>query len=342
MPCAAIRLSETGLAVAITWELRDYDHEFFFRELDSFVPRRVFDAHAHLYRIEHWGYPHLVEAGPAVADHVTFQDQMGWLMPGREVTGLFFGVGFHQDYYMPCNEFVAAETQAERGNFSQMVVPPDLDPELLRSTARRMGFRGLKVYHTFVPQKPTWNAEIPQYLNEEHARVAGEEGWTITLHMVKSRALADPVNQYWIRHYCETYPGLKLILAHAARGFNTFHTVEGIECLRGLPNVWCDMSAVTESPALEAIIEVLGADRLLWGSDYPISHLRGRSVSVGDQFVWLYEDTLDWKAAMPQASAQLLLVGHESLRALQQACRRMRLTDSQVEGIFFGNAKKMC
>ena len=222
-----------------------------------------------------------------------------------------------------------------------MVVPPDLDPEQLRVTARSMGFSGLKVYHTFVPQKPTWNAEIPQYLNEEHARVAGEEGWTITLHMVKARALADPVNQHWIRHYCTSYPGLKLILAHAARGFNAFHTVEGIECLRGLRNVWCDMSAVAEAPALEAIIEVLGADRLLWGSDYPISHLRGRCVSVGDQFVWLYEDTLDWKAAMPQADAQLLLVGHESLRALQHACRRMRLTDSQVEGIFFGNAKKM-
>jgi predicted TIM-barrel fold metal-dependent hydrolase len=326
--------------MAITWELRDYDQEFFARQLDSFVPQRVFDAHAHLYRIEHWNYPHVVGAGPAVVDLATFQDQIRWLMPGREVTGLFFGVGFHQDY-MPCNEFVAAETQRAPGNFCEMVVPPDLDPEQLRATARSMGFRGLKVYHTFVPQKPTWNADIPQYLNEEHARVAGEEGWTITLHMVKPRALADPVNQHWIRHYATSYPGLKLILAHAARGFNAFHTVEGIHCLRGLRNVWCDMSAVAEAPALEAIIEVLGADRLLWGSDYPISHLRGRCVSVGDQFVWLYEDTLDWKAAMPQATAQLLLVGHESLRALQHACRRMHLTDSQVEGIFFGNAQKM-
>ena len=32
-----------------TWELRDYDREFFEKELDSFVPNRIFDAHAHLY-----------------------------------------------------------------------------------------------------------------------------------------------------------------------------------------------------------------------------------------------------------------------------------------------------
>jgi glutamate-1-semialdehyde 2,1-aminomutase len=171
--------------------------------------------------------------------------------------------------------------------------------------------------------------------------VADEESWTITLHMVKSRALADPGNQHWIRHYCTRYPRMQLILAHAARGFNAFHTVEGIESLRGLHNVWCDVSAVAESPAMEVILEVLGPDRLLWGSDYPISHLRGRCVAVGDQFVWLYEDTLDWKAAMPHAAPQLLMVGHESLRSLKQACHRMRLSDSQVEAVFHDNAKRL-
>ena len=117
----------------------------------------------------------------------------------------------------------------------------------------------------------------------------------ITLHMVKDRALADPGNQHWITHYCRQYPGIKLILAHCARGFNAFHTVSGIECLRGLDNVWCDVSAVTEAPAMEAILDVLGPSRLLWGSDYPISHMRGRCVAMGDQFVWFYEDSVDWR-----------------------------------------------
>lgn len=282
----------------------------------------------------------MLSAGPAVADLATYRTQHEWLMPGREVNGLFFGVGFHQGY-VESNDFVAAEVGSSSDDYCQMIVPPDLDEEELRATAKRMRVRGLKVYHTMAPRKPTWNAEISEYLNEQHVRIAHEEGWTITLHMVKDRALADSGNQHWIRHYCTEYPGIQLILAHAARGFNAFHTIEGVESLRGLRNVWCDVSGVTEPLAIEAILDVLGPDRLLWGSDYPISHLRGRCVSMGDQFVWLYEDTLNWKIAMPQASAQLYFVGHESLRALKHACRRMCLSDSQVEDIFYLNGKNL-
>jgi len=323
----------------LTWELRDYDREFFHRELDSFVPPKVFDAHAHLYRIGHWGYPHAVSAGPENVTLDEFNRQMEWIMPGREVTGLFFGVGFH-DRYMESNEFVAQEALSRPGNFAEMLVSPELDPEQMRETAKRMGFHGLKVYHTFVKQKPTWNAEIPQYLTEEHIRVAHEENWSITLHMVKERALADPENLHWIRHYCKNYPGIKLILAHAARGFNAFHTTEAIEHLRDLDNVWCDVSAVTEAPAMEAILTTLGPKRLLWGSDYPLSHLRGRCIAMGDQFVWLYENTLDW-STVSHTGIQPYFIGHESLRSLKYAVRTLRLTDTEVEGIFYTNGREM-
>ena len=326
--------------MALTWELRDYDSEFFARELDSFVPTRIFDAHAHLYEIHHWGYPHPVSAGPASVTMEAFLDQIEWLMPGREVTGLFFGVGFHAGY-MESNRFVAKEAKSRPGNFSEMVTPPDLDPELLRQTVKQMGFHGIKVYHTFVPEKPTWNAEIPLFLSEQHVRVAHEENWTITLHMVKDRALADPVNQRWITHYCRQYPGIRLILAHCARGFNAFHTVSGIECLRGLNNVWCDVSAVTEAPAMEAILNVLGPERLLWGSDYPISHMRGRCVAMGDQFVWFYEDSVDWQKISPNAKVQPYFIGHESLRSLKHAAMALRLKDSEIEKIFYGTAREM-
>jgi glutamate-1-semialdehyde 2,1-aminomutase len=171
--------------------------------------------------------------------------------------------------------------------------------------------------------------------------VAHEEALTITLHLVKNRALADRANQVQIRSYCEKYPNMKLILAHAARGFNPFHTIEGIRALKGLRNVWCDASAVTEAGGFEAIIEALGHERLLWGSDFPISHLRGRCVAVADTFLWLYEDTLDWDKVAAYARIQPLFVGHESLRALKLAAGRMKLTHSQLEDIFYNNARRM-
>ena len=170
-------------------------------------------------------------------------------------------------------------------------------------------------------------------------RIAHEEGLSITLHMVRDRALADPVNQAVIRRYCEDYPNMRLILAHAARGFNPWHTIEGIESLRGLSNVWCDTSAVTEAGAFEAIVDVLGHERLLYGTDFHVSHLRGRCVAIGDSFHWLYAEEMDLDEN--HTSLQPVLIGLESLRSLALACRRLRLSDGQIEDIFYGNAAQL-
>ncbi|MGH9396496.1 MAG: amidohydrolase family protein [Terriglobia bacterium] len=326
---------------ALTWELRAYDSEFFAKELNSFVPGKVFDAHAHLYELPHWGSSTAVAKGPAVVTLEEFQRQMEWLMPGRRTSGLFFGVGLSERWYKASNEFVAGEVAKDKNSRGQLIISPRQDPEEVRGLVKKFNFVGLKVYHTFADRSPTWDADVRDFLKEEHVRIANEEGLSITLHMVKARAMADPANQQQIRYYCEKYPNIKMILAHAARGFNPFHTIAGIHALKGLRNVWCDASAVTEAGGFEAIVETLGHDRLLWGSDYPVSHMRGRCVAIGDGFVWLYEDTLAWDAIATQGRICPLFVGHESLRALKLAASRLRLSDSQIEDIFCNNAVRM-
>jgi glutamate-1-semialdehyde 2,1-aminomutase len=238
------------------------------------------------------------------------------------------------------NAFTAAEAAANPGWRGAMLVSPDMDSEYVREEVRRLRLAGLKCYHVHSGLPSTWDADIPAYLPEAQVRVAHEERLRITLHMVKARAVADPSNQHWIRHYCETYPDMQLILAHAARGFNPYHTIEGLATLRGISNLWCDMSAVTDVGACEAIIEILGPDRLLYGTDFPVSHLRGRCVAIGDGFLWLYDDTLDWQTASFQP-LQPVFVGLESLRVLKRAAWHCRLSDSQVEDIFCNNARRL-
>ena len=69
---------------------------------------------------------------------------------------------------------------------------------------------------------------------------------------------------------------MKLILAHAARGFYAPNTVKAIGGLRGLENVWFDSSAVCETAALRAILMEFGPGRLIYGSDFPVSQTRDR------------------------------------------------------------------
>ena len=327
-------------SVPSDWPVLDCDREFYERELRSFVPGRVFDAHCHLYRRSHFrdGLPAFAARGPE-ADMATFQRSIRAITSATHVGGLFFGFPSRQIDVPANNAFVADEVRGEAGSRAQMLVTPDMDPEQIRETVRRRQFAGLKCYHVFAGEQPTWEAAIASYLPEEQVRIAHEEGLSITLHIVRARALADPANQEGIRRYAERFPNARFILAHAARGFNPHHTVEGIAAMRGLGNVWCDTSAVTDMGAHEAIIRTLGVDRLLYGSDFPVSHLRGRCVAVGDSFLWLSEENTNFAAAY--GAVRPVLVGLEALRVLKLACHHLQLTDSQIEQIFYSNAARL-
>ena len=169
--------------------------------------------------------------------------------------------------------------------------------------------------------------------------IAHEQGLGVTLHMVKSRGVADPSNIHWIRHYCSTYPNMKLILAHSARGFQPAHNLEGLPQLADLDNLYCDTSANCEPVAHQAIIRILGHRKLLYGDDFPVSHLRGRSLGAADTFVWLYKETPVWKQGF--GLVKPTLIGIENLRSVKYACWSEKLSDSAVEDIFWNNAAEL-
>lgn len=328
------------------WQLTDADREFVSRHVEPHLPDKVFDAHAHLFCRAHYTPetlpPSLADVAPEIGLKA-YRQYIDWIHPKqRTVGGLFFGLAFLGDR-VANNEFVAQEVQETPSDFAaygQMIVDPGMDPDYVRQQVKRHGFVGLKPYHLMAQvDGPTFLAPIEAYLPEEHVKVAHELGLSITLHMVRDRAMADPANQATIRRYCEKYPNMRLILAHAARGFNPWHTIEGIHSLAGLGNVWCDTSAVTEAGAFEAIVETLGHTRLLYGTDFHVSHLHGRCIAIGDSFHWLYAEEMD--LAEKHADLQPVLIGLESLRSLILAMQRLKLSDREIEDIFYGNGVKM-
>lgn len=327
--------------IAADWTFDERDAEFFRRHLDSFVPQRVYDAHGHLYaRAQFLGEPPpLVTSGPDPADWDTYVAQTHLLIPGRDLSALLFPYPNVLLDPAVANEMLATEIRKDPRSRALMLVRPEDDPEFIRQQVRTHRFAGLKCYHIYAQHKPTWEAPIEDFLPENQVRIAHEENLAVMLHMVRERALADPANQATIRDFCTRYPGMRLILAHAARGFNPYHTIEGIESLRGIPNVWFDTSAVTEAGAFEAIMRTMGVDRLLFGFDFPVSHLRGRCIAIGDSFLWLSPGNT--KFAANYADLRPSLIGLESLRALKTACWNLGLKDSQVEAVFSGNAERL-
>ena len=311
------------------------DREFYERELESFVPDRVFDAHAHLWCPEHKKWPQ--RGFPKAVGSLEFQRVMDQLHPTRSNAGLFMHAVWERTDI--ANKWLADQVHLNAANRGLFLVKPEDDPEWVRQEVRRLGLHGLKCYHLFAATKPTWEADLPDYLPEPLVKVAHEEGWVITLHLVKSRAIADESNIHWIRRYCEQFPNMKLILAHSARGFQPDHNLHGLPQLVGLDNLYFDTSANCEPIAHQAIMRIIGHEKLLYGTDHPISFLRGRSVAVADTFLWLYADTPVW--AEKHKVIKPLLIVLEHLRSLKWACWSERLSDKQVEGIFWNNAAKL-
>ena len=324
--------------------MRSQDHEFFERELASFVPDRVFDAHTHLCHPAF--HPNTI---PHLPDPFGSEEYFYWtncLHPNRDVSAFFltfiWPYSADADFDLANNwtaQNTSSSTYSSRSHGAFYVRPQD-DPEWVRQEVKRLKLSGLKCYYAAATVDDPANADIPDYLPEPIVKVANDEGWPITLHLVKHRAVADPANIHWIRHYCRSFPDMKLILAHSARGFQPANNLAGLQHLLGLDNLYFDTSANCETFAHQVVLKLFGHKKVLYGTDTPIcSLLRGTNFAVGDGFIWLNADTQKdiWDQSQPNAGKPVLL-GLEHLRSLKWAAWALGLTDTQIEDIFYNNA----
>ncbi len=313
------------------------DAAFFEREIGSFLPDKVFDAHAHAWRRADVS----MFQPPEVRNWEEYLGLMAPLHPGRRM-GAYFIPGIADPPQVgAANELCAQVVASGTDTLGIHLVQPGDDPEAVRQNVKRLGLRGLKCYRTYSRSgKNDPLCSIPDMLPQELVRVAHEEGWFITLHVFKKRAMAEPQNIQWVKDTCQKYPDMKLILAHSARGFNPYHNLEGLPQLRHLDNLYFDTSANCEQLAHQSIIRLFGHKRLMYGTDVPISHLRGRSFAVDDSFRFVYSQTPIWDEDFDRTT-QPVLIGLEHLRSLKWACWSERLSDSQVEDIFWNNAVEL-
>ena len=214
-------------------------HCFFDRSLDSRTPAGVMlpQAHLHLWNFDYWNQPEAPTYGFLGHDGTlsAYKSRVEALFGQREVSGLMLPFpikGLDSETAMSTWAAEQCRSHSGSGWFApSLLITPATTYDEIVDGVKRFGFVNLKPYHVYsigenrVPStgKPSDNtayAEIEDFLTDDHCRAAHDCGLGITLHMVKPRALAERSNQIAIRKYCETYPNMKMILAHCARGFN--------------------------------------------------------------------------------------------------------------------------
>jgi len=323
------------------WTITELDHRIA-SELHARLPDELFDAHAHLYRTADIAppVPGLLARGPAEVGVETWRKNVGQQVGvERLVGGLFFPFPSAGGDLAASNNFLFTRIRDQPMMKGLALVAPDMSPADYRPLLTDPQFAGFKPYHVYSRCKPTFQAPLVSFLPPWVWQMAQEQGLAIMLHIVRDGALADPDNLRELRQCCLEHPNARLILAHAARGFHAPNTLNGIAGLSGLENVWFDTSGICEPAAFEAILHEFGPRRLMWGTDHPVSEIRGRCVTVGDGFAWLTPDSVHWDKIVPDV--QPTLVGLESLRALQMALDTLCLNDSDRRDIYADNALRL-
>lgn len=331
------------------FELDDTDKRCL-KRIEGFLPEKVFDMHTHIWDCKtipgFMGEGSLFDIGIDKVGYDELKKFQKVLYPGvKEWRNNFLTIPDPammepgSDLFDIANAFMVAELDKHPENIGAMAVLPGMTTDDIKRYLVHDGIRGFKCYHNTAPVKPTWNSCIGEYLPESAWQVANERGMFITLHMVKDRALSDPDNLDYIIEKCKQYPNANLILAHAARGFAPYNTMDSIHSLRGLQNVYFDCAAVSEPKGIVAILKEFGPSRLLWGSDFPVSMARGRCIGISDSFYWIYSDELD--LLNPNTKYSAALVGTEGLLAIKLACDEYGCSKKDIEDIFYNNAMRL-
>jgi glutamate-1-semialdehyde 2,1-aminomutase len=333
----------------VVLQSNDLDRRIWEEELEEFVPRRVFDAHTHIYR---WDF-NTDPAKDASASAALFGRQFGqadWaaleacdrvLLPGREVHRLSFPYPFTPSCeFEASNRFVLEETSRDPVSGALMLVHPSMTEPYLDQHVRGGGFVGFKPYRFYSTTGDTVQCRITDFLPEHQIRVADRHGLIVTMHLARRDAVADPQNLDDLVRLTDAYPNVKWILAHCARSYSDWVVHRAASTLRKLKNAWYDTSSVCDSDAILALIEAVGIDRVMYGSDdLPVGALRGKYISFG--YGWAYLSETNHSIDLSHCDPRMTFTRYEQLRAMRRATRRLGLTPEQIDGLFSTTAERL-
>jgi glutamate-1-semialdehyde 2,1-aminomutase len=332
------------MSFSLVTELNERDRALLERVTKDFLPARIYDIHTHLFHTRHFAEgkrPVFLEEnrGYGMAD---FQQAMQLWMPGREVEGLFFGYPSAGNDRAGENRWLQDQvgpTAGTTNNRALVLAAPEDDPAEVRRLLETRLFIGIKPYRLYAAVDDTREATVESFAPEWMWRLCDEYEGVLMLHIMRAGGITDPHNVEALQRLCRRYPRCRLVLAHIARSFNYRHAREGLQAMVDFDNVVVDTSAVTQAGAFRAAIEILGPRRVLWGSDYMVSELRGACFTQGDGFTWVYSD--DASAKDLTVFGGYTTVGIESLMCLREACEDTGLTKSDIADIFRDNALRL-
>ena len=316
-----------------------HDQQIWDEELEHFVPRRIFDAHAHLFWHDHLPANHPKLKAWCDADDAAHRAWARRLYPRREIHYLYLGTPVPGIHVTRHNDFIARQLEKDPRSRANLLITPDCAADYIAATARRDGFIGLKPYRMFSVNGNPDTCRIREFFPEEQLEVANELGLWVTMHLSRYHAAADRYNVRDLTNYTtRRYPRIKWILAHCARSFTYWPIRESVERLRDLPNIFYDLSAVCDVRPILTLFQREHVRRIFFGSDgISPTFFRGGYFALGRSWLTVSKTSFTDQAFL-HCDGRPILAIYENLLAIRQAAELAGFGKKEVEAIFWGNA----
>lgn len=319
-------------------ELRDADRRVWEEELDAFVPQRIVDAHCHLFDVAH--------APPSdffnrTTDLARLRGATSQLYPGRDVRYLTLGTPVVDIDVAAHVRFHAEQVRDQPDARANRLVTPACSVDDIRRDVAEHGFVGLKPYRVFSTTGDRNHCRIHEFLTHEQMELADELGLWVTMHLSRTAGCADEHNLADLAEYTQKrYPGIRWILAHCARSFTYWAIDKAVDRLRDLPNIWYDLSAVTDVRPIITLLKRESLDRIFFGSDLmEATSFHGNYAPFGRAWFQVLTDTMP-QLNFDHCDGRPIVCVYDNLLCIKHAAEIVGLSRGDVEAIFHDNAAK--
>ena len=320
-------------------QLTEFDRFIYENEIQPYLPQRIFDAHNHVLISKF--HPNLEKVLPlsGAFSHVELPVVKDWwktVLPDAETNGLVFGFPTPNCDMKGENDYLANAMEPGLDRFSLLVHPDMADADLEKDIVRYRP-AGLKPYLIFARNAKPAEAAITDFIPEAQIALANKYGLAITLHVSKTRGMADEDNLNDIIRLTKEYPKCQFILAHCGRCFITPNMKDALKKLPVCDNLWLDTSAVCDLGVFLYLFDQYDRTKILFGMDgvSPVA-FRGSYVRLG--MGWHVCMTDHVRRPGGQDINNATIAAYESLCAMLHAANFCKLSDKELNDLFFENA----
>jgi hypothetical protein len=341
------------------FELTDTDRRVYTERLSDFLPDELIDIHTHVWRTSDFPpptpsagearivtWPSLVAAENPIEN---LRETYRILFPDKRVTPLIFGTTPEGGNLDIVNSYV--EESAHREHLPSLIYSdPAWSADELESRIIAGGFLGAKSYLTLAPAYlPVREIRIFDFFPPHQLAMHERHGWIVMLHIPRDGRLKDTVNLAQLLQIEHDYPKLNIVIAHVGRAYCNEDIGNAFELLAGTKHLCFDISANTNDYVFEQLIQCVGPQRILFGSDLPISRMRMRRITHDGRYINLVPHGLYGDVAGDPNMAevdgteteQLTLFLYEEIDAFRRAAEHAGLKRSDVKDVFFNNARRL-